>query len=155
MDDPFEWCEKINAFAASEVRLPQWNCKLPNTEKIIFLCLLKQIQDFKDNIASYLASLSAEINRRKDKVHQLLGIRDLTQYSDRELAKLYAEHSGVRFCSMVLFVIPLTIIFHELFKLLSSCWLQHLHCTTRFDKLLLPMYLFPLLYTSLFFLLGR
>ena len=104
VDDPFEWCEKINAFAAAEVRLLATSLD-PITFMTYHRSLPFQIQDFKNNIAAYLTSLSAEIRCRKNRIHQQLGIVDLTQHTDRELAALYAQHSGVKldlYCFFIL-----------------------------------------------------
>lgn len=40
VDDPFEWCEKINAFAASEVRVC---CITHHTRDVRDVCVLKRV----------------------------------------------------------------------------------------------------------------
>lgn len=55
-----------------------------------------QVRDYKENITAYLADLSAEIVRRKDAVHAQLGITDASKHTDRELAEMYAQHSGLQ-----------------------------------------------------------
>lgn len=97
MDDPREWCARLNAFAAAEV-LPSaanplyFKVRAYGGYHALFcvLCNL-QIADYKANIGDYLQDLARDIERRQQLVHQAVGIADPSERDPRSLAHLYSH----------------------------------------------------------------